>query len=215
MFDNRLLTNELAAIACPKRGKLEYELPTALHALQWSVTFRLLGVYRWELDGGVRCVHQIASSFARRCLRELAGNWWANTLARNPGMGNGMGFPIANLAPWSSMHSLRIKDFTAQECASRVAKDVESYVLPFVASVQSEQRYLELLLADEKPMQWLFCQPLTRFAEVVWLSAKLGKNEVAAMAALKRERKFAQGQLQGVELDEYAERVVQAARADA
>ena len=65
-------------------------------------------------------------------------------------MGNGMGFPIANLAPWSSMHSLRIKDFTAQECASRVAKDVESYVLPFVASVQSEQKYLELLLADEK-----------------------------------------------------------------
>jgi hypothetical protein len=75
MFDNRLLTNALAEIGCRKVGKLEYNVPSAQHALSWTVAFRLLGVYRWEIDGSVNYSHLKATLFARRCLRELAGEW--------------------------------------------------------------------------------------------------------------------------------------------
>jgi hypothetical protein len=145
MFDHRLLTSALSELGCPKLDKLEYSLPTAHPSLQWSVTFRLLGVYRWEIDGAVRYSHRQATLFAQRCLRELAGDWWREMLLKHPKLGGGMGFPIANLAPWSSMHSLKIKDFSAAESASRVAADLQAYVLPFVASIQSEHRYAELV----------------------------------------------------------------------
>lgn len=215
MFDNRLLTSALSRIACHKLDKLEYAMPTAHPGLQWSVAFRLLGVYRWEIDGSVRCSHEQATQFARRCLRELAGEWWANSLQRHPKLGGGIGFPVANLAPWGAMHSLNIKDFSAEESASRVASDIQTYVLPFVAAIQSEHRYLELILADEKPMQWRFCQPLQRFAEAAWLSVKLGESLRLALEILERERSFMQGQLQDLELNAYAERVIHAAQSDA
>jgi len=215
MFDNRLLTNELARIGCPKLAKLEYLLPGTHPNLQWSVTFRLLGVYRWEIDGTVRCWHNTATPFAWRCVRELAGEWWTNSLRRLPNLEAGSGFPVAKLAPWSLMHSLQIKDFSAEESASRVAHDLQEYVLPFVASIRSEERYLELLLADEKPMQWLFSQPLARFAEAAWLCVKLGAGERPAFAALERERRFMEGQLHDLQLNKYAERVFQAAQRDA
>ncbi len=125
-----------------------------------------------------------------------------------------MGFPVANLAPWGAMHALKIKDFTAQETADRVVADVRAYVLSFVATVQSEDQYLEFLVADEKPMQWLFCQPLQRFAEAVWLCGRLGKSVDPALAALSREKGFMQGQLHDLDLNAYAERVIHAARSD-
>jgi hypothetical protein len=215
VFDYRLLTNALAESGCRKVDKLEYDVPSTQTALKWTVAFRLLGAYRWEIDGAVRYSHREATVFARRCLNELAGEWWKNMLEKHPTLGGSMGFPIANLAPWSAMHSLKIKDFTAQETAARVAADVQTYVLPFVAAVRSENQYLELLVADEKPMQWLFCQPLRRFAEVVWLCTRLGQSVEPALTALARERGFMQGQLPDLDLNAYAERVIHAAHSDA
>ena len=136
-------------------------------------------------------------------------------LAKHPTLGGGMRFPIANLAPWGAMHSLKIKDFTAQESAAKVATDVQVHVLPFVESVQSESQYLDLLLADQKPMQWLFCQPLQRFAEAAWLCSRLERSLEPALVALAREKGFMQGQLQDLDLNIYSERVMHAARSDA
>jgi hypothetical protein len=212
MFNHRLLTTALSELGCIKIGKLEYGLPEANPSLQWSMAFRLMGVYRWEIDGSVRCSHPEATPFANYCVRELAGEWWKNALQRQPKLINRIAFPIAKLAPWSEMHSLNIKDLSAEQSAAQVASDIQLHVLPFVAGITSESRYLERLLADEKPMQWLFCQPLHRFAEAAWLCRKLGENVDMAMAAFARERLFLQGQLRDLDADVYAECVIHALR---
>jgi hypothetical protein len=215
MFDNRLLTRAMAQLGCMKLDKLAYSLPSSQSNLEWSVTFRLLGVYRWEIDGAVRCLHNEAAVFGRMCMREFAGNWWKNSLAKHPELGGGVGCPVANLAHWSAMHSLNIKDLTAEESAAQVTRDIQTYVLPFVSTIQSEQQYLELLLADEKPMRWHHGQPLQRFAESVWLCKRLQASLNPALAALERERALLQGQLFDLSLDTYAESVLQALPSEA
>jgi len=208
MFDSRLLTSSMLARGCPKLDKLVYGLPEAHPSLQWSVAFRLLGVYRWEIDGSVSYSHRQATQFAQHCLRELAGDWWKNSLLKQPKLSGGMGFPVARLAHWSANHSLVIKELSAQESATRVATDIETTVLPFVASVQTEHRFLELILANGKPTEWLYCQTLQRFAQAVWLCAKLGHGFEPALLALERERHLMQGQLHDLSVDVYAERVL-------
>ncbi|MDZ7654028.1 MAG: hypothetical protein U5L03_16460 [Burkholderiaceae bacterium] len=212
MFDQRLLDKQLAAIDCSKLSKLSYALPSSNPSLRWSVSFRLLGVYRWEIDGAVKVAHEDATPFAQRCLQQLAGSWWASAVAKHPNIGDGTGCPVANLAPWGSMHSLKIKDLSTAESSERVAADVRTYVLPFVQSVRDEVAYLTLLLSDQEPMKWMFSQPLARFAEAAFVSVRLGKSPEHALAALERERAFAVGQLPGHDLDEYARSVLQAAR---
>ena len=215
MFDNRLLTRAMAGLGCTKLDKLAYSIPSSQPNLDWSVTFRLVGIYRWELDGFVRCIHNDAAVFGRMCMREFAGDWWKNSLAKHQRLEGGVSCPVANLAPWSAMHSLSIKDMTADESASKVAKDIQTHVLPFVSSVQSEQRYLQLLLADETPMRWGHGQSLRRFAESVWLCKRLGESLDPALAALERERSLLQGQLFDISLDTYAESVVHALYSEA
>ena len=210
MFDHRALTTALSRLGCTKISKLEYGLPESNPSLKWSMSLRLLGVYKWEVDGSVKCSHLEATPFGNYCVRELAGDWWKNTFQRQPNLSNCIGFPIAKLAPWSDMHSLNIKDLSAEQSAVQIASDIQLHVFPFVAGITTETRYLELLLGDEKPMQWLFCQPLHRFAEAAWLCRKLGANIDMAMVALARERRNLQGQLNDLNVDVYAERVIQA-----
>jgi len=115
----------------------------------------------------------------------------------------------------SDLTGWRINIMTADESASKVAKDIQTHVLPFVSSVQSEQRYLQLLLADETPMRWGHGQSLRRFAESVWLCKRLGESLDPALAALERERSLLQGQLFDISLDTYAESVVHALYSEA
>jgi hypothetical protein len=213
MFDHRLLDRELASIACQKTGKLTYLVPTPNPTLTWVLSFRLLGVYRWEIDGGLKAVHAEASPFATRCLAQFAGQWWANALQRHPEIGSGIGFPLTNLTDWGPFHSLKIKDLSTQESAARVSKDVKAKVLPFVQSVSNDSIYLDHVLNDELPMRWMYGQPLTRFAEAVLLSMREGRSLSEAKEALERERSFAKGQLQDFELEDYAASVIRAASA--
>jgi hypothetical protein len=215
MFDQRRLDRELAGIGCQKVARLQYSLPSSNPSLRWSANFRLLGVYRWEIDGGLKVAHQVATPFAQRCLRELAGPWWASASTKHPNIGDGTGCPVAKLAPWGPLHALKIKDLTAVDSAARVAADVRQYLMPFVKAVQDEEAYLSLLLDDRPPMQWMFSQPLARFAEAAFLTFRLGREPGVALAALERERSFAVGQLPDKDLDAYAQSVLHAARRDA
>ena len=211
MFGQRILDKKLGALGVRKQTKLTYGLASPNQNLTWTLSFRLLGVYRWEIEGSLRATHAVASAFARRCLAEYAGQWWADAVARLPEIGMGHGFPITNLTNWSQFHSLKIKDFTAEESATRVASDVNQHVLPFVHSIQDDRTYLDRLLADDLPMRWLYCQPLTRFAEAVKLSFLTGRGPGAALQAIERERQFAKGQLRERDLDAYIASVVRAA----
>jgi len=211
MFDQRTLDKKLAALGAQKQGKLAYNLVSPSQNISWTLSFRLLGVYRWEIDGALKATHAVASPFARRCLAEFAGQWWADALARLPEIGAGNAFPITNLTNWSQSHSLKIKDLTAEESAARVATDVKQHVLPFVQSIQNDDAYLDCLLSDDLPMRWLYCQPLTRFAETVKLSLLTGRGVDAALQALEPERQLAKGQLPDQDLDAYVNLVIRAA----
>jgi hypothetical protein len=211
MFDQRVLDKKLAALGAQKQGKLTYSLASSNPSLCWTLGFRLLGVYRWEIDGSLKATHTVASPFARRCLAEYAGQWWRNALSKHPEIGLGNGFPITNLTNWSQYHSLKIKDLSAEDSAQRVASDINDYVIPFIQSIPDDSAYLTHLLADELPMRWLYGQPLTRFAEAVKLSIMNGKGVDSAKFSIERERLFAKGQLQDHDLDEYIASVIKAA----
>lgn len=96
MFDNRLLTRAMAGLGCTKLDKLAYSIPSSQPNLDWSVTFRLVGIYRWEIDGFVRCIHNDAAVFGRMCMREFAGDWWKNSLAKHQRLEGGVSCPVAN-----------------------------------------------------------------------------------------------------------------------
>lgn len=211
MFDQRILDKKLATLGVQKQAKLTYSVASPNPNLSWTLSFRLLGVYRWEIDGSLKATHAVASPFSRQCLAEYAGQWWTDAVARLPEIGMGNGFPITNLTNWSQFHSLKIKDFSAEESASRIASDVNQHVLPFVQSILDDGAFLDRLLADDLPMRWLYCQPLTRFAEIVKLSLLTGRDPVSALQAIERERQFAKGQLHDRDLDEYIASVFRAA----
>lgn len=211
MFDQRILDKKLAAFGVQRQGKLTYRFASPNQNLSWTLSFKLQGVYRWEIEGWLKATHAVASPFAKRCLAEYAGQRWADAVVRHPPEWLGQSFPITNLTNWSQNHSLKIKEFTAEESADRVASDVDQCVLPFVQSIQDDEAYLDHLLADDLPMQWLYCQPLTRFAEAVKLSFRNGRSADAALQAIERQRLFAKGQLFDQDLDEYIASVLRAA----
>jgi hypothetical protein len=211
MFDQRILDAKLAALDVQKRARLTYCIASPNQNLSWTLTFRLLGVYRWEIDGALKALHSVASPFARRCLAAHAGPSWTNVVGRMPEVGMGEGFPISNLTNWSQFHSLKIKELTAEESADRIAFDVRRQVLPFVESIKDDGVYLDRLLADDLPMRWLYCQPLARIAEIVKLSLLTGRGLDAAFQVIEREHKFAQEQLHDQDLCAYVDAVVRAA----
>jgi hypothetical protein len=215
MFDHRRLTTAMQAIGCQKRGKLDYALPSGCPALEWSVSFRLLGVYRWEIDGTVKCSHTGATRFAQRCLQEFAGPWWSKTMLNHPHIGDGTLFPVAKLAPWGTLHALKIQEMSAEESAARVAHDVRQYVQPFVAALGSEVDYLRALVQDNEPIRWFFGQPLARAAEIAWLASRLESTVQPLSLAVQREKGLLQQQLRDLELSVYVDRVTHAARGDA
>lgn len=214
MFNQKLLNSQMSRIGCSRVGPLRYQAKSSCENVDWFISFRLLGFYRGEIEGTVAYAHKTASIFAATCMDTLAGKWWADMRQWcKDEIENVSGrFPVSNLAPWSHVHTLNIKELSAQASAEQVANDVESFVLPFIKRVENESTYLRLLIADEKPMQWLFCQPLIRFAEIAYLAArqKMSKSEVSAVVNSKIEKSM-RGQLRDVSLDSYLESVLKAA----
>ena len=208
MFSRKFLDGQMRRVGCPAVSPLKYQIPSRHESLTWMISFRLLGVYRWEIDGTVLYSHSAASVFAGSCMETLAGKWWAESRRVHKVCHEGGGFPVANLAPWSHVHTLTIKDFTAEESAERIANDVSEFVLPFINTVKNDQIYLRLLMLDEKPVQWNFCQALARFAEIAYLAARqgIGKNEV--LFTTRSKRKQMSGQLRDLPVDDYMNRVL-------
>jgi len=211
MFDRKLLSSRLIEIGCRSAGPLKYTLPGSNPKITWSLTFRLLGVYRWEVDGGVQWHHSEASPFARRCLELFAGDWWRDFVQREKEFQGGGGFPIAKLAPWGITHALKIRDLSAEDSAARITSDTAQYILPFVRGIGTDQDFHALLLRDEPPAQWLFGQPLLRFAELAFMTAKLGKPNQLLDAVRHEQRQFLAGQLHDQSFEQYVEQVLHAA----
>src|ERR1700740_927131 len=82
MFDRRKLTKELGPLGFKPVQPLQYELLESNPPVRKYLGFRLLGVYRWELEGKVGLVHNAADAFAKACLEEFGGSWhqWALSL---------------------------------------------------------------------------------------------------------------------------------------
>src|SRR5947207_704981 len=82
MFDRRRVTKALAELGFISVGPLQYELKAAEPSIRKYLSFRLLGVYRWEVDGYVGFVHDQAEAFAAKCLHDFGGSWWQWALTK-------------------------------------------------------------------------------------------------------------------------------------
>ncbi len=136
-------------------------------------------------------------------------------MLNHPHIGDGTLFPVAKLAPWGSLHALKIQEMSAEESATRIAHDVRQFVQPFIAALGSEVDYLTALVADNEPMRWFFGQPLARVAEIAWLASRLESTMQPLSLAVQREKSLLQRQLGDLELPVFIDRVTHAARSDA
>ena len=207
MFDQKLLSSRLRALGCAELAPLSYSLPTGHPDVSWSVHFRLLGTYRWELDGGVRWTHRLASGFAHHCLTTFAGTTWGGSALA------GDGTPLASFLPWGERRALVIRGLSAEETAGTLASGIRSLVIPLVASISADEHLLHALSQNVAPMQWIYAQPLFRFAEATYLATKVGSGHGELDARLAEEGGAMQHQLDGVALEEYVRRVRVAAHA--
>ena len=180
--------------------------------MKWELHLRLLGVYRWQLDGALRWNHRKASAFAQRCLAEFGGRSWSE-LAKKGLEQKDDATPLARLAGWDIAFGYSIKDLPAEEAAENIATVVRDTVLPFVASIGDDRSLLHLLTRNGPPVEWLYSQPLFRFAEAAFLVEKLGASGTELGAQLEVERNFMRHQLVGVELETYVLEVRAAAAA--
>lgn len=139
MFDRKVLTARLSEIGCSEIAPRCYALPSAHPEITWSVHFRLLGTYRWELDGGLCWSHARAGVFAQECLRKYAGPIWVDSRQQNDGS------PLAPFMGWGPKHALVVRDMTTNETADVLSGGLDSFVLPVVAAVKDDNALLELL----------------------------------------------------------------------
>lgn len=207
MFDRKMLTARLAGIGCSEIAPRSYSLPSAHPEISWSVHFRLLGTYRWELDGGLRWSHSRADAFAQECLRKYAGPMWADL----PQQGDGT--PLSPFMGWGSRRALLLRDMTASETADSLAVGLASSVLPVVAGVKDDNALLDLLALGNVPFEWLYCHPLYRYPEAAYLAARVKGACSHLGARLADEGPAMRQQLDGVALEEFVHAVSVAAQA--
>lgn len=207
MFDRKVLTARLSEIGCSEIGPRCYALPSAHPEIEWSVHFRLLGTYRWELDGGLRWSHARAGVFAQECLRKYAGPIWVDSPQQNDGS------PLAPFMGWGPKHALVVRDMTTNETTDALSSGLASSVLPIVAAVKDDNAFLELLASGNTPFEWLHCQPLYRYAEAVYLAARLNVVCSNLSARLAEKGAAMRHQLDGIALEAFVHEVDVAAQA--
>ena len=213
MFERRLVTQRLAALGCDEIGSRAYQLPSTHPAISWSLHLRLLGTYRWELDGGLQWTHAAALPFSRQCLANFGGASWNRCLQNQEVMKTGGGVPLANFSDWGDKRALEIRHLSAEQTAEKIAAIVSNAVLPFVRSICDDKAFLNALCSDTTPMQWLYSQPLTRFAEAAYLVGKLNIPPGELSARLAENRLFMENQLDGISVEAYVNNVLEAAHA--
>jgi hypothetical protein len=214
MFSRKKLTQTLTEIGCKQLGPMLYSVPTSTRAVEHSVSFRLLGVYRWELDAWAGLKNRDAEAFTVHCLSEYAGERWREwTSQRTEGYPLRFvpQFPVGKLTNWGDMRALSIRDLSHDETAARVATDISQFLIPFLARVATERNLLEILLRDEEPMPWYQFGPLTRATHIVFLATRNGLEEKVYRPAIERHAKFIANQLTGVEAAVFLDRVIDAA----
>jgi hypothetical protein len=215
MFDRRILKSHLSELGCREVARHIYLAPPTLEGVEWTLRFRLLGIYRWDLEAFLSYKHTAAAEFGDMCIRTVPG--WAAILNRSIAASGDRPRPMGSigfdrLAPgWAVGQRLSIRELTAVQTAQRVAADVREHVLPFAHSIASLEVFYERLAADEEPMTWSFSMPLCRAAEVAYLARQLGVRRESVSSILRERRGYMVNQMCGEDVNVYLERVVRLA----
>jgi hypothetical protein len=210
MFDRRKLTKALGPLNFRPVSPLQYELVDEEPVVRKYLSFRLLGVYRWELEGKVGLAHDEADEFARKCLHDFGGSWWQWALSNKRAHPFVAQCYMGRLAGWPSQ-GLSIKELSSDESAARVQQDVQSFVLPFLSRINSPRALLDILLRDEDPMPWLEWGPLHRLGQVVFLAHLEGLPTSTYSPIFKAQHKIIASQLRSVDPDWYLEKLAEQA----
>src|SRR3954469_19321364 len=212
MFDRRQLTKALDGLGFRAAGPLQYELRSSEPVVHKYLCFRLLGIYRWELEGTVGFMHPEAEAFAVHCLKAFGGSWWQWALTKKSDLPFTAQCRIGKLAGWKPPSDvLNIQKLTAAESAARVRSDVEKFVLPFLARIQSARDFLELLIRNEEPMPWHQWGPVHRLCQIVFLANREGVSNSTYAPVFEVERRFLTNQLNGPDLNWFLGKVQEAA----
>jgi hypothetical protein len=194
---------------------LLYKLPTSTDSIQHFALFRLLGVYRWELDAWASVRNREAEEFSIEALRKCAGERWRKWSSKEypeHRLRFATQFPVGKLAGWGTMRALSIRDYSHDETAARVAADLSKHLLPFLQKIGTEESMFDFLVSNDEPMPWYQCSPLTRTAHIIYLANKLGLPEDRYLPALERESKFIANQLGGIDTKTFVHNLTEAAR---
>jgi hypothetical protein len=211
MFDRRKLTKRLIAdLNVRPVSALHFELVSVHDWFRAHIRFRLVGVYRWKIEGWVNISHIDADRFGWNCLNEFGGDFWKWALSQDH-FPCGVGFPVARLAPWDANHCLSIRELSADESADRISADIKQFVLPYIEALDTPEKYIEVLLEDAEPAKWLYSQPLNRFAQIAYLAHYSGIRRESYLAKIASQKNRMAGQLRDVDLDTYIQKVIHAA----
>jgi hypothetical protein len=195
-------------------------LPTGLAALHWHAIVEPSTPDRQHANIIVTFRHHTATAFALHCLGTYGGPRWADRIGATPEVFSG----IAPLHEFDdSFRDARFPNLTrshlgkpASETATEIADSIRQHVVPFVASLTTDEKYLEAISGSHGPLRWgLYGQPLLRAAEIAYLTKLLGRSIQALLPQVAAKANYLKQQLDGVTVDQYMECVIKALPSDA
>ena len=173
MFNRRVLDKTLASAGFPRTAPLTYAVPSSSECVTWEVGVQARSGPIQKLEFWVLACNPEASAFARLCLSQCAGHWWADSVQRNPQRFRGLASPIREFDEQMPELEMSHQECSAEETASRIVDSLRRSVVPFIATIGSERAYFDALIRAT-PLNWPHFHPLTRAAQVAFLGAKFG-----------------------------------------
>jgi hypothetical protein len=170
-----LITQKLASIGGHKLTDDVFELPSECAEIRWLLflTVRTGAETRISADIGVRCdaSHQFSVAMLKKYGDASFEKWRVNNLS------SCIRFSLGDWAKWQPGASLWQQNKTDDQFALEFTQAIGQFILPTVARVNSLAAYLQYLLTDEEPCEWVKTNGALRAAECIFLAAHCNKKE--------------------------------------
>lgn len=185
MFEDKLMQKELAAIGYDRFRKYIYRASWSTGEVEHFLYFSKDSRQYFSAEFGLR--NPDADQFGVETMVKYGHSNFQAWAKQRDAMTCSMTFEFDRFDKLSrnSWPRVRLPEISGHDLANLVTGFIRQNLLPIFANVTDLQNYLAFLLVDREPHPWFASIRMIRAAQVVAVSAQLGRNHAEIREFLK------------------------------